>query len=150
MLSILATFFTCIQQRELGVIRSTPALRAWLSNGKQYQNNEGRFVYQSSMAALQLLNSAYELIAIAIIFLVGGIMAYLASAWVENVKLSTGGRLGDLAVIVCFVVGIAFALALFPTLLGCKIQETKFAGPELAGFDHAWEVSNQRRLKNAR
>ncbi|KAF2026323.1 hypothetical protein EK21DRAFT_74388 [Setomelanomma holmii] len=135
MLSILATFFTCIQQREFGVIRTAPELRAWLSNGVRYVNGDGDLVYQSSMAALNLLDSPYELLSIAIASMMGGVAAYLGSAWVYEVRLSAGGRLGDVAVIVAFAVGTVFAFALFPALLGSKAKEIKVAGRVLEGFE---------------
>ncbi|KAH8719238.1 hypothetical protein GQ44DRAFT_712407 [Phaeosphaeriaceae sp. PMI808] len=143
-LSILATFFTCIQQRELGVVTSAPALRAWFSNGVRYENAQGRVVYQSSMAAYQLLESPYEIISIAIGLLVGGITAYLGSAWVENLRLSVGGRLGNIAVISCFTVGTGFAFVLFPLLLASKTRECEFAGNELLGLDLRRVVTDNR------
>ncbi|KAH7064135.1 hypothetical protein BKA63DRAFT_179261 [Paraphoma chrysanthemicola] len=145
MLSILATFFTCIQQREFGTIRSPSLLRAWLSNNTQYHNASGQYVYQSSAAALNLLDSPYELIGIAIACMMGGMGAYLGSAWVEGVALSTGGRLGDIAVLVVFSVGTVFAFALFPLLLGSKAREIKRVGKGVEGFERRVDEREQER-----
>jgi hypothetical protein len=120
MLSILATFFTCIQQREFGGISSAQELREWLSSGVFYYNGEGRRLRRSSMAALNLLDSPYELLSISIANIVGGMAAYLGSAGLYRVRLGVGGRLGDMAVIVAFAVGTGFAFSLFPLLLGAS------------------------------
>jgi hypothetical protein len=127
MLSLFATFFTFMQQRELSFVCNAPALRLWLSDGVPYTNGDGQLVYRSSMAALHILSLPSELLSIAIALVIGGMVAYLASALVESVRLSTGGYLGNVAVIVAFAVGVGFAFSLFFVLLGSKSKEMRAA-----------------------
>jgi hypothetical protein len=138
MLSILATFFTCLQQRELVVIRSAPALRAWLSNGVRYTNADGELVFQSSLAALTLLESPYEYLSIAITNFVAGIAAYLGSAYFGGVRLhGERGIWPELAVLVHFAAGTGFAFLVFPVLLGTKDKENRVARETLDGLHKA-------------
>jgi hypothetical protein len=132
MLSILATFFTCIQQREFGVIRSPLALRNWLSSGVVYHNADGRLLRRSSESALQLLGVPYELLSMSVASIVGGMAAYLGSAKAYSVHLSVAGR-GDMAVILAFATITGFTFSLFPLLLGTKSREIKAAETMFAG-----------------
>ncbi|KAH9864203.1 hypothetical protein J1614_010137 [Plenodomus biglobosus] len=135
MLSILATFFICIQQRELSVVGDAPALRAWLSNGIRYTNADDAFVYQSSLAALTLLESPYEYLGIAVSNFLTGMAAYMAGAWLDGRDLQTkDGALKETAVLVYFGVGTGFAMTMFPILLGMKDRESKAVGQVLPGF----------------
>lgn len=136
MLSILATFFTCLQQRELIVIRSAPALRAWLSNGIRYTNAEGDLVFQSSLASLTLLESPYEYLSIAIVNFVAGIAAYLGSAFFNGVKLhSEKGLFTEIAVLAYFAAGTGIAFSIFPMLLGTKDKENRVVRRTLEEMD---------------
>ncbi|EOA83963.1 uncharacterized protein SETTUDRAFT_155287 [Exserohilum turcica Et28A] len=126
MLSLLATFFTCIQQRELGYIRTASALRVWLSNGIQYRNVRSHLAWQSSLASLTLMEAPYELISLSVSNFVAGMSAYMWSAWKDqlDVQKEKAGMQG-LAVLVYFAVGTGFAFSLFPVLLGSKDREGK-------------------------
>ncbi|KAF1941228.1 hypothetical protein EJ02DRAFT_207201 [Clathrospora elynae] len=136
MLSILATFFTCIQQRELDLVRSVPALRAWLSNGVRYTNNNDELVFQSSLASLTLLESPYEFISLAVANFVAGVSAYMWSAWANGLKLhQEEGALTGVAVLVYFAVGTGFAFTMFPLLLGSKDRESRAVGYALDGCE---------------
>jgi hypothetical protein len=132
MLAVLSTFFTCIQQREFGMMRSPLEVRDWLSSGVYYHDGQGRRLRRSSMAALNLLELPYEFLSIAIANLVGGMATYLGSAWVYGVSLSVGSRLGDVAIIVGFAVVIGYGVSLFPLLLGYKSREIRAVGSVLA------------------
>jgi hypothetical protein len=120
MLSILATFFTCVQQRAFRGIRTRAELRRWL--GVQVVSADGKTVLRSSIAALNLLDMPHELRTIALANLLAGVATYkyLGSGSVYEVKLSAGGALGDVAVIVAFAVVTGFAFALFLVLLGSR------------------------------
>ncbi|EMD88101.1 hypothetical protein COCC4DRAFT_145495 [Bipolaris maydis ATCC 48331] len=132
MLSLLATFFTCIQQRELGFVRTASALRIWLSNGVQYRDSREHLVWQSSLASLTLMEAPYELISLAVTNFVCGMSAYMWSAWKENLPLQKEGDvLRRLAVLVYFAVGTGFAFTLFPVLLGAKDEEGKLGSMEM-------------------
>jgi hypothetical protein len=136
MLSILATFFTCLQQRALGQLRDVTELRLWLSNSKVCTVN-GRKVLRSSLTAHTLLDAPYELLTIAVANFVGGMTAYLGSSWVNGVQLShNGGSFlrGDGVAIVYFGVGTGFAFTLFPLLLGSKAKESEAARDVLEDF----------------
>jgi hypothetical protein len=91
MLSILATFFTYLQQRALGQLRDVTDLRLWLSNSKLYTVN-GHKALRSSLTAHTLLDAPYELLTIAVANFVGGMTAYLGSAWVNGIQLSHNGE----------------------------------------------------------
>jgi hypothetical protein len=149
MLSILATFFTCVQQRELGVVRTAPALRVWLSNGVRYHNASDRSVYQSSLAAQHLLDAPYEFLSVSIASFVAGMAAYLGSAWWNDVQLSPGAtKFGDGVVTMHFIVATGFAFVLFPLLLGKKSSEAKEAKAMLRDFEQrqAGHVSDEAKL----
>lgn len=136
MLSLLATFFTCLQQRELIAVRTAPALRSWLSNGIRYTNADGELVFQSSLASLTLLESPYEYLSIAIVNFVVGVSAYLGSAYFKGLSLhSEKGVLTNIAVIVYFAVGTGFAFSLFPLLLGTKDKEYRSIRDTLENLD---------------
>lgn len=145
-LSLLATFFTCIQQRELGVIRTASALRIWLSDGTQYRNGNGSLVWASSLASLTLLEAPYELLYLAVSNFVVGISVYMVSVWKDQlpVQKETGGLEG-LAVLVYFVVGTLFAFTLFPVLLGSKDYEWKIGTMEAAESRVDVDVQSQER-----
>lgn len=126
MLSLLATFFTCIQQRELGYIRSASALRVWLSNGIQYRNARERYVWQSSLASLTLMEAPYELISLSVSNFVAGMAAYMWSVWKDKLEVQKDkDGVKGLAVLVYFAVGTGFAFGMFPVLLGDKDREAK-------------------------
>ncbi|KAL6711037.1 hypothetical protein ACN47E_006912 [Coniothyrium glycines] len=138
MLSVLSTFFTCLQQRELIVVRSAPALRAWLSNGIRYTNANGELVFQSSLASLTLLEAPYEYLSIAIVNFVVGVAAYLGSAFFSGIRLhSEKGLLPELAVLIYFAVGTGFAFSMFPLLLGTKDRENRITRQTLDDLDKA-------------
>jgi MFS family permease len=62
MLSLLATFFTLIQQREVGVIRDAKSFRRWLSNGIQYHNARERLVWLTIWTLVPGLNNSPTLL----------------------------------------------------------------------------------------
>ena len=144
-LSVLATFFTCIQQREFSTARSPAALRAWLSNGVRYRNHQGDYVYQSSMTARHLLDGPYEFLAISVANFLAGMASYLGSAWVRNISLGNvegnGQRLEDLAVIVYFGVGLIAAGSAFNMWILCKARERGLNGEVLEGLQ--WQPEKQ-------
>jgi hypothetical protein len=141
LLSLLATFFTCIQQRELGIVKSAPELRVWLSNGIQYTNAHGRLVFQSSLTSLTLMEAPYEYISLAVANFVAGMAAYLWSSWSRGLAMqyekswATG-----MAVLVYFAVGTGFAFSMFPVLLGSNEREIAVAGYAMEGFDKREDV----------
>lgn len=147
MLSILATFFICLQQRELSAVEDVPALRAWLSNGKLYTNADDAMAYQSSLAALTLLNSPYEYLGIAVTNFLVGVAAYMAGAWLDDRELHTDrdGMLKEAAVLVYFGVGTLFAMTMFPMLLGMKDRESRGVGQALPGCMRAYQEVQESR-----
>ncbi|RMZ73494.1 aspartate racemase [Pyrenophora seminiperda CCB06] len=132
-LSLLATFFTCIQQRELGVIYKASAFRLWLSNGIRYTNAENRVVLQSSLASLTLLEAPYELISLAVANFVAGMAAYMWGVYKQRLQLQMeSGWAERVAAVVYFAFGTGFAFAMFPVLLGSKDRETQAADAVMA------------------
>ena len=124
-ISLLAAFFTCVQHRELLFVRDAEEFRIWLSDGKQYKNETGRTVLQSSMNAHQLLNAPYELVGIAITCYIVGLGVYLGSAYTRNIGISVtnGESVGNMGVLVAFIVGTTFCCAMFGSLMGKKSAE---------------------------
>ncbi|CAN9113478.1 unnamed protein product [Alternaria alternata] len=123
MLSLLATFFTLIQQREVGVIRDARSFRRWLSNGVQYYNARERLVWQSSLTSLTLVEAPYELISLAVASFVAGMSAYVWDVWKDGLKAQKEQGLDGVAVVVYFAVATGFAFTMFPVLLGLKDRE---------------------------
>lgn len=149
MLSILSTFFTCLQQRELIVIRSASAIRAWLSNGIRYTNSDGEEVFQSSLASLTLLESPYEYLSIAIVNFVVGVAAYLGSAFFNRIKLhSEKSILTDVAVLIYFAAGTGIAFSIFPLLLGTKDRENRVVRKTLDEIDKPAIMVNRNRIES--
>lgn len=130
-LSLLATFFTCIQQRELGVIYKASDFRMWLSNGVRYTNSCNQVVLQSSLASLTLMEAPYELISLAVANFVAGMAAYMWDAYKDRLDLQRESAWAEsVAVVVYFAFGTGFAFAMFPVLLGSKDRECKIAEAE--------------------
>jgi hypothetical protein len=124
--SLLAVFFTCLQQRSYGFLEGSTALRVWLSNGTQYTNAEGSPTFRSSIVSHQLLQAPFELLSISITLFLLGIGFYLVSAMTENLKLSSGSvYIGNRGVLIAFVIGTLFGLGLFGQLLGGKDIESE-------------------------
>ncbi|CAN9098364.1 unnamed protein product [Alternaria sp. RS040] len=123
MLSLLATFFTLIQQREVGVIRDARSFRRWLSNGVQYYNARERLVWQSSLTSLTLVEAPYELISLAVASFVAGMSAYVWDVWKDGLEAQKEQGLDGVAVVVYFAVATGFAFTMFPVLLGLKDRE---------------------------
>jgi len=146
-LSVLVTFFTCIQQREFSTARSPAALRAWLSNGVRYKNYQGDYVYQSSMTVRHLLDGPYEFLAISVADFLAGMASYLGSAWVRNISLGNvggnGRRLEDLAVIAYFGVGLIAAGSAFNLWILCKARERRLNGEVLKGLQWQPEMQDE-------
>ncbi|KAL1800521.1 hypothetical protein ACET3X_000863 [Alternaria dauci] len=123
MLSLLATFFTLIQQRELGVIRDARTFRRWLSNGIQYYNARERLVWQSSLTSLTLVEAPYELMSLAVASFVAGMSAYVWEVWKDRLEAQKEQGLDGVAVVVYFAVATGFTFTMFPVLLGLKDRE---------------------------
>jgi hypothetical protein len=142
-LSILAIFFTCLQQRTLGFIQRPSELKAWLSNGILYKNASGKRVFQSSMVTHQLLQAPFEVLGIAITLFMVALGMYFGSAYTRNLALNSHGGEGagvaNRGVLGAFVAGTAFATLMFGQLLGGKDREmVKYAAAreeELKGSD---------------
>lgn len=123
-LSTLAVFFTCLQQRTYGFAQNPDAIRAWLSNGVRYINDQGQSVMQSSFLSHQLLQAPFELLCMAITLFLAAFGVYLGSAYTSNLVLSAGSiRTGNLGVLLAFIIGSVFGLSLFGHLLGGKDLE---------------------------
>jgi hypothetical protein len=127
-LSVLAIFFTCLQQRTIGYIQKPEELKAWLSNGIRYKNSAGEMVFQSSMVTHQLLQAPFELLGISITLFIAGFGVYLGSAVTRDIALNTHGSEGAVVanrgVLGAFVAATMFASLTFGQLLGGKDNET--------------------------
>ncbi|KAJ8114296.1 hypothetical protein OPT61_g3791 [Boeremia exigua] len=138
-LSMLATFFTCIQQREFSAARDAKSLRAWLSNGTKYLDHKNSVVYQSSLAAHYLLEAPYEILTLSVAVFMGAIVAYLGSAWVRRIGLgndqNNGRKLEDIAVISTFSIATIVAILVFNMLIGSKKLESRKTGHVLSGLE---------------
>jgi len=120
-LSMLAVFFTCLQQRTYGFVEDIPRMRAWLSNGAWYENTEGELKLRSSILSHQFLQAPFELLSIAITLYLVGVGVYLGSALHNGVALSTGGVAeGNRGRLIAFIISTSFVLSLFGQLLGGK------------------------------
>lgn len=126
-ISLLATFFACLQQRTYGFIEEPGAIRAWLSNGIRYQNAEGREALQASIVSHNLLQAPFELLCISITTFIMGFAVHLGSAYVEKVPLGVEESIGNRGVLIAFCIGTAFALGLLGQVLGGKdVERNKF------------------------
>ncbi|KAI9792716.1 MAG: hypothetical protein M1816_001815 [Peltula sp. TS41687] len=128
-MALLATFFTCLQQRTYGFIEEPTAFRAWLSNGVRYVNSQGQTVLQSSTVSQQLLQVPFELLCISITTFLIGIGVYLGSALTQHLDLGSEDEgFGNRAVLITFIVTSIFALSLLGQLLGGKDVENTRLG----------------------
>lgn len=126
-LSLLAIFFTCVQQRELGFVRRPSDIRAWLSNGIRYNAADGSEAFQSSMAAHHLLQSPHEMMGVSITVFIAGLGVYLGSAWARDLNLGVINdvRQGNVAVLGAFIAVMGFASMLFGFLLGQRSVDNR-------------------------
>lgn len=122
-IALLATFFTCLQQRTYGFIEDPGAIRAWLANGVRYLNVEGEEAMQSSTVSHQLLQTPFELLCISITTFLFGFAVYLGSAFTQNIKLGLEQSIGNRGVLIAFCVATAFVLGLLGQVLGGKDVE---------------------------
>ncbi|KAF2101673.1 hypothetical protein NA57DRAFT_18225, partial [Rhizodiscina lignyota] len=122
-IALLATFFTCLQQRTYGFIEEPGAIRAWLSNGVRYLSADGIETLQSSVVSHNLLQAPFELLCISITTFLLGFGVHLGSAYVENVPLGVEESIGNRGVLIAFCIGTAFALGLLGQVLGGKDVE---------------------------
>lgn len=140
-ISLLATFFTCLQQRTYGFVEEPGAIRAWLSNGVRYTDYDGRDVFQSSAVSHNLLQAPFEFLCISITSFLVGFAVYLGSAWRQNLGLGLASEqaIGPLGVLIAFIVGAGFALALLGQVLGTKdIERNRF-----------WELNPEGNINTA-
>lgn len=123
LLSLLSVYFTLLQQREL-VCMDTKTLRVWLWDGTLATppGNNGQPVWRSSLSSNIMLQSSFELLAIAIALFLGALGFYLGLAYASRVDLSEGWD-SNLACLVAFVTTAVFSLAFFGTSLGQKDRE---------------------------
>jgi hypothetical protein len=136
-ISLLSTFFTCLQQRTYGFVEEPGAIRAWLSNGVQYYNNEGKKVFQSSSVSHNLLQIPFELLCISITCFLIGYTVYLASSWAEDLPqgLAAEQKLGNPGVMIAFAIGTVFALILLGQILGTKdVERNRFLNQDEEGI----------------
>lgn len=118
--SLLATFFTWLQQRIYGLLEDADAIRCWLSDGVE-ANGSSETWLQSSIASHHAMEVPFELISISIMAFLAGLGIFLGSAVVDRVNLAAKG--GNLAIFTAFLVITAFVLGLFCILLGGKEVE---------------------------
>lgn len=144
MLSLLAVYFALVQQRELSLGTSAEIVRLWLWNGRtrttsqshysstaasegpsksEDRAHEERVVQESSLASNIILQAPYELLSIAISVFLGGLIAYLASAWVEKVKLGAGPWPTNAGMLIIVSIFTVFTLLMFGQALGQKDKE---------------------------
>lgn len=124
-MSLLATFFTCVQQRTYGFLDDPSAIRAWLTNGVRYTNYNGREVFQSSIVSHQILQAPFELLCISITSFIGGIGVYLGSCVTQEIKLGIEEKIGNRGVLIVFGISTFFALSLLGQLVGGHDREEK-------------------------
>lgn len=136
MLSLLAVYFTLVQQRGLMAL-SAHKLRLWLWNGRMRETTmthgttseeiptqtRPSLVKESSVTSSVILEAPLELLSIAITAFMAGLIAYLGLVTAANVQLGTGHSWGNTGVLVVFVVCTAFPLIMFGQALGQKDTE---------------------------
>jgi hypothetical protein len=124
--ALLATFFTCIQQRAHGFQEEPSTIRAWLSNGVQYVNHTDSEVLQSSIISQQILQAPFELLSISITTFLVAIGISLGSALTQHISLGCEGtNYGNTGVLIGFIVTTIFSLSLLGQLLGGKDIENR-------------------------
>lgn len=135
-MALLASFFTCLQQRTYGFLEDSATARAWLMNGVRYTNAEGKEVFQSSTVSHQLLQVPFELLCISITTFIGGIGVYLGCALTEGLQLGgeESSNIGNRGVLITFLMSLAFALGLLGQLLGLKDMEYISCRDSIATF----------------
>ncbi|PGH05836.1 hypothetical protein AJ80_08284, partial [Polytolypa hystricis UAMH7299] len=128
-ISLLSTFFTCLQQRTYGFVEEPGAIRAWLSNGIRYVNYQGKEVYQSSTVSHNLLQLPFEFLCISITAFLLGFAVYLGSSWKQDLHLGLAAeqKVGNVGVLIAFIVGSTFALLLLGQILGTRdVERNRF------------------------
>jgi hypothetical protein len=120
-LGLQSIFFTCVQQRVLGLQIRPDQVRSWLSSGKE--PSSGRL--QSSLIAHQLLQAPFEMLGVSVTMFVAGLGVYEGSGAVRNIGLNTmdGKPVGNIGVLVPFIVGTVFGCFVLGFLMGRKNSE---------------------------
>ena len=135
-LCLLAVYFTLVQQRGLTAV-DADELRLWLWNGRRrtmeqldptadseaLREHRAKTVRESSVTSSIILEAPLELLNIAITVFLAGRIAYLACVMADHAHLGTGPHWGYTAVLIVFVVRMAFPLLVFGQALGLKDTE---------------------------
>ena len=138
MLSLLAVYFTLVQQKSLMSL-SAATLCLWLWNGRMRtvgarhgvpteeapveSRRHLRRVRESSVTSSIILEAPLELLSIAIALFITGLIVYLALGIKEHVQIGTGPEWGNTAVLIAFLTATTFPLVMFGQALGQKDTE---------------------------
>jgi hypothetical protein len=123
--SLLAVYFTCVQQRALTFVQTPLETRLWLTNGIRDKNTDGQDVFQSSYSAYQLLELPYELIGISITLFLAGFGTYLGSAFASQVALNVAEWKGEgnVGVLGAYMAVLIAVCTIFGAIVGGKNVE---------------------------
>ncbi|KAF2467371.1 uncharacterized protein BDR25DRAFT_183327, partial [Lindgomyces ingoldianus] len=121
-LSLLAVFFSGLQQSSFGRASEPKDLRLWLSSGVRWDEANMKGELQSSMVAHMILQAPFEIVVMSITLFVVGFGVYLGSSWKAGLKLNEGSQ-GNRAVLIAFVVPTVFVLLMYGHMMGLKDRE---------------------------
>lgn len=127
MLSLLAVYFTLVQQRDLTTL-TAEHIRLWLWNGNlraasSPSSDTEPTVRESSVTSSIILEAPLEILSIAIALFLAGLVAYLSLIMTAKVTLGPGSSWGNMGVLITFVVCTTFPLLMFGQALGQKDTE---------------------------
>jgi hypothetical protein len=125
-LSILAVFFSGLQQSSFGRANDAKDLRRWLTGGVRWNEDNTKTELQSSMVAHMILQAPFEIVTMSITLFVVGLGVYLGSSWKEGLPLNTGSN-GNRAVLIAFVIPTVFVLLMYGHMMGLKDRELERA-----------------------
>jgi len=125
-LSILAVFFSGLQQSSFGRANNAKDLRRWLTSGVRWNEDNTKTELQSSMVSHMILQAPFEIVTMSITLFVVGLGVYLGSSWKEGLPLNTGSN-GNRAVLIAFVIPTVFVLLMYGHMMGLKDRELERA-----------------------
>lgn len=160
MLSLMSVYFTLVQQREFSLPTSAKTLKTWLWYGRTRSTPTAsdpeaeppepkREIRESSLTSNILLQSPFELLSIAISLFFGALAGYLGMAMAENVRLGTGPRPNNEAVLVAFLICTFFTLTVFGQALGQKDRQKEHCEQALRDQRTAASSGSQRPAKTS-
>ncbi|KAF2258120.1 hypothetical protein CC78DRAFT_146173 [Lojkania enalia] len=126
-LSLMAVFFSGLQQSSFGRASDPREQRLWLSSSVRWNEAKMKAELRSSIVAHMILQAPFEIVVMSITLFVVGFGVYLGSSWKAGLKLNEGDQ-GNRAVLIAYIIPTAFTLLMYGHMMGLKDRELRKTG----------------------